>query len=82
MPPARDGFWPFRRRPDGARRAQEARDRLDSRQFYDAQFDDLVRDPAAVVRSISDHFRLPAPCDTSMTNELAKPTASKIWAPQ
>ena len=64
----------------GAHRAQEARARLDANQFYDAQFDDLVRDPAAEVRKISDHFQLPAPCDTSMTNELAKPRSDRPGA--
>jgi hypothetical protein len=61
----------------GAKRAQEARGRYDPRQFYDARFDDLVRDPASEVRKISDHFELPPPCDLSMSNELAKPRADR-----
>jgi hypothetical protein len=64
----------------GAQRAQEARDRHDARQFYDAQFDELVRDPVQVVRKISNHFALPAPCDNSLSNELAKPRADRPGA--
>ena len=51
---------------NGARRAEEARARHDERRFCDAPFDELVRDPAAVVRMISDHFGLSAPSEASI----------------
>ena len=61
----------------GTRRAEEARSRHDDWRFCDAPFDELVRDPAGVVRRVSDHFALPAPCDTCISRELAKARADR-----
>lgn len=61
----------------GAHRAHEARQRHDPRQFFDVQFDELVRDAAGTVRRISDHFGIAPPCVNSVTTELKKPRADR-----
>ncbi len=61
----------------GARRGEEARSRHEDGRFFDVPFDALVRDPAAVVRGISDHFGLPAPSESSIRSELARPRADR-----
>lgn len=43
----------------GIERAMEARTRLDPARFYDVRFEELVADPAKVVRDMSSHFSLP-----------------------
>jgi hypothetical protein len=61
----------------GARRGEEARAGHEDQRFCDVPFDELVRDPAGVMRGISDHFGLPAPSETAIRSELAKPRADR-----
>ena len=60
---------------DGARRADEARATYAPSRFCRCPFDELVRDPAAAMRLVADHFGLPAPNEAAVTRELAKPRA-------
>ena len=62
---------------NGARRAHQARARLDGQQFYDVQFEELVRDPAGTVRAISDYFHVAPPCVQTVRQELNKPRTDK-----
>jgi hypothetical protein len=55
----------------GTRRAEEARSRHGDERFCDAPFDELERDPAAVVRRVAGHFALPAPSGPGIDRELA-----------
>jgi hypothetical protein len=47
----------------GIERAMAARARLDPARFFDVRFEELVADPAAVIRRMSNHFDLPVPED-------------------
>jgi len=62
---------------DGARRAHEARSRQDASQFFDVPFGQLVRDPAAIVRQISDQFGIAPPCHDTLQTELTRPRADR-----
>lgn len=42
----------------GVNRAMSARDNADPQRFYDVRFEDLIADPASVVRGIAGHFQL------------------------
>jgi hypothetical protein len=61
----------------GAQRGEDARARHEDGRFFDVPFDELVRDPALVVHRITDHFGLPAPSESSMRSELARPRADR-----
>lgn len=65
---------------NGARRGEEARARHGDRRFCDVPFEELLRDPAGVLRAIADHFGLPTPSDSSIRGELAKPRADRPGA--
>ena len=60
---------------DGARRAEAARQALDPARSCVVSYDGLVRDPAASLRAITDHFGLPAPNQPAISSELARPRA-------
>jgi hypothetical protein len=49
----------------GVERAMDARTRHDSSRFFDVRFEDLVADPAGVVRNLSHHFDLPLAPDSA-----------------
>lgn len=62
----------------GAQRGEEARARHDDRRFRDVPFDELMRDPAGVVRRVSQHFGLVTPSDRAIRGELERPRADQL----
>ncbi|MEZ4239528.1 MAG: sulfotransferase [Myxococcota bacterium] len=57
------GEFMSRRLAVGVERAMAARERHDPKRFFDVRFEDLVADPAGVVRRLSEHFDLPVAPD-------------------
>jgi hypothetical protein len=63
----------------GIERAMEARTRRDPARFFDVRFEELVADPAAVVRNLHQHFDMPLPPDHAerVSGYLAKKRADE-----